>query len=101
MQAVHEFARSKTEGRKISMVTAYDAWSARIVARSRVDAILVGDSAAMVMHGHGTTIAATVELMAQHTSAVARSAAGKFLISDLPFLSFRKGLAPAMAAVGT
>ena len=42
------------------MVTAYDAWSARLVARSNVDAILVGDSAAMVIHGHPTTLAATV-----------------------------------------
>lgn len=66
MNAVHDFARFKAEGRKISMVTAYDAWSARIIARSTVDAILVGDSAAMVMHGHPTTLAATVGVMAMH-----------------------------------
>ena len=59
MHAVDEFARFKADGRKISIVTAYDAWSARLVARSNVDAILVGDSAAMVMHGHETTLAAT------------------------------------------
>ena len=91
MNTVRDFAASRPRGRKISMVTAYDAWSARLVARSHVDAILVGDSAAMVMHGHPTTLAATVELMALHTRAVARSAAGKFVIADLPFLSFRKG----------
>jgi len=101
MNSVVDFARFKAEGRKISIVTAYDTWSARIVARSHVDAILVGDSAAMVMHGHQTTLAATVRLMALHTSAVARSAAGKLLIADLPFLSFRKGIAAAMTAVGT
>lgn len=100
MKTVSEFARFKSEGRKISMVTAYDAWSARLVARSQVDAILVGDSAAMVMHGHPTTLAATVGLMALHTSAVARYAAGKFVIADLPFLSFRKGVGAAMNAVG-
>lgn len=100
MKNVHEFARFKAEGRKISMVTAYDAWSARIVAESTVDAILVGDSAAMVVHGHETTLAASVELMALHTRAVARLAAGKFLIADLPFLSFRKGIPAAMDAVG-
>ena len=100
MNVVHDFGRFKAEGRKISMVTAYDAWSARIIARSSVDAILVGDSAAMVIHGHPTTLAATVELMAIHTAAVARSAAGKFVIADLPFLSFRKGIAAAMDAVG-
>lgn len=100
MNAVHDFARFKAEGRKISIVTAYDAWSARIIARSTVDAILVGDSAAMVVHGHPTTLAATVGLMAVHTRAVARAAAGKFVIADLPFLSFRKGIPAAMRAVG-
>ena len=79
MNAVQDFARFKAEGRKISVVTAYDAWSARIIARSNVDAILVGDSAAMVMHGEPTTLGATVDLMALHTRAVARSAAGKFV----------------------
>jgi 3-methyl-2-oxobutanoate hydroxymethyltransferase len=60
MSTVLDFERLKAEGRKISIVTAYDAWSARLVARSHVDAILVGDSAAMVVHGHTTTVAATV-----------------------------------------
>jgi len=100
MNAVYDFARFKAEGRKISIVTAYDSWSARIIARSNVDAILVGDSAAMVMHGEPTTLGATVDLMALHTRAVARSAAGKFVIADLPFLSFRKGIPAAMTAVG-
>ncbi len=100
MNAVQDFARFKDDGRKISMVTAYDAWSARLIARSRVDAVLVGDSAAMVMHGQKTTLAATVELMAMHTRAVASAVAGRFLVADLPFLSYRKGVAPAIEAVG-
>ncbi len=100
MNAVLDFARFKAEGRKISIVTAYDAWSARLIARSNVDAILVGDSVMMAVHGHPTTLAATVGLMAVHTGAVARAAAGKFIIADLPFLSFRKGIPAAMRAVG-
>lgn len=100
MNAVHDFARFKSEGRKISIVTAYDAWSARIVARSNVDAMLVGDSVAMVVHGHSTTLTATIGLMAVHTRAVARAAAGKLVIADLPFLSYRKGIPAAMKAVG-
>jgi 3-methyl-2-oxobutanoate hydroxymethyltransferase len=100
MTNVREFLRAKAEGRKISIVTAYDAWSARLVARSNIDAILVGDSAAMVIHGHPTTLAATVSLMAMHTRAVASAANGKFVIADLPFLSFRKGMRVAMTAVG-
>src|SRR6266508_2867594 len=47
MNSVHDFGQFKGEARKISMVTAYDAWSARLIARSQVDAVLVGDSAAM------------------------------------------------------
>ena len=100
MTNVHDFARFKAEGRRISMVTAYDAWSARLVAQSDVDAVLVGDSAAMVMHGHSTTLPATVRLMALHTRAVASAVGGKFLTVDLPFLSCRKGIPSAMAAVG-
>lgn len=101
MSTVLDFARLKQEGRRISIVTAYDAWSARLVARSNVDAILVGDSAAMVMHGHTTTVAATLEMMALHTSAVANASGDKFLIADMPFLSFRKGIASGMETVGT
>jgi 3-methyl-2-oxobutanoate hydroxymethyltransferase len=100
MNTVLDFARFKAEGRKISIVTAYDAWSARIVARSGVDAVLVGDSAAMVMHGHDTTLGATVNMMVLHTKAVVRAAGGRFVIVDMPFLSFRKGIPSAMTAVG-
>jgi 3-methyl-2-oxobutanoate hydroxymethyltransferase len=67
MTIVQDFARFKAQRRRISIVTAYDTWTARLVARSHVDAILVGDSAAMVMHGHSTTLDATVALMALHT----------------------------------
>lgn len=100
MTTIHDFARAKTDGRKISVVTAYDAWSARLVASSSVDAILVGDSVAMVVHGHPTTVAATVRMMAAHTRAVSRFAGGKFVIADLPFLSFRKGTTAAVTAAG-
>lgn len=101
MTTVQDFARFKAQRRRISVVTAYDAWSARIVAGSQVDAILVGDSLAMVMHGHPTTIKATIALMALHTRAVARACAGKFVIADMPFLSHRQGIPAAIAAVGT
>src|SRR5215813_7882971 len=98
---VRDFARFKQEHRKISIVTAYDAWSAHLVERSNVDAILVGDSAAMVMHGHRTTVPATLAMMALHTAAVARAAGDKFVIADLPFLSYRNGVSSAIRAVGT
>jgi len=95
---VRDFARFKAERKKISMVTAYDAWSAYLVQRSQVDAVLVGDSAAMVMHGHPTTVPATLAVMALHTAAVARAVTDKLLIADMPFLSYRRGIAAAMRA---
>jgi 3-methyl-2-oxobutanoate hydroxymethyltransferase len=99
MKSVLDFAAAKSAGRKISMVTCYDASLARMLEASAVDCILVGDSAAMVMHGHSDTLAATVELMALHTAAVRRGAPTRFLIGDLPFLSFRKGVPAALDAV--
>jgi 3-methyl-2-oxobutanoate hydroxymethyltransferase len=99
MRSVLDFAAARSAGRKISMVTCYDAAFARVLEASNVDSILVGDSAAMVMHGHSDTLAATVELMALHTAAVRRGAPTRFLIADLPFLSFRKGVPAALDAV--
>jgi 3-methyl-2-oxobutanoate hydroxymethyltransferase len=96
MPTVRDFAQAKADGRKIVMVTAYDAWTAALLADSPVDSILVGDSALMVAHGHGTTLGATVELMALHTRAVASAAPGKFIVADFPFLAARKGAAAAL-----
>jgi 3-methyl-2-oxobutanoate hydroxymethyltransferase len=91
-----DFLRAKTEGRKLSMVTCYDYTFARILSQSPIDGILVGDSAVMVMHGHPSTLSASIELMRMHTEAVARGAAGKFVVTDMPFLSFRKGVPAAL-----
>lgn len=98
MRSVNEFAAAKHEGRKIVMLTAYDAWSARLLADAPVDCLLVGDSAMMVVHGQTDTLSATVELMALHTRAVASAARGKFIAADLPFLSARKGVTHALDA---
>lgn len=83
---IHDFKRKKQNSSKISMVTCYDYPSACIVANSQVDCVLVGDSVAMAVHGHETTIMATMEMMILHTQAVARGLKNQFLISDLPFL---------------
>ncbi len=96
---VLEFQKMKNEGKKISMITCYDAWSAKIIAKTNIDCILVGDSLAMVMHGYKTTINATVDLMYTHTQAVSRCASNKFIIGDMPFLSHRKGLSYMMETV--
>jgi len=96
--SILDFATAFTAGRKLVMVTAYDAWSARLLATSDVDALLVGDSAMMVVHGERDTLGATTELMALHTRAVARGAPGKLIVADLPFLAVRKGRTHALDA---
>ncbi len=93
-----DFAQAKIERRTLSMVTCYDYTFARLLSKSPIDAILVGDSVAMVMHGHPSTLHATVDMMRLHTEAVSRGASGKFVIADMPFLSYRKGIAPALNA---
>jgi 3-methyl-2-oxobutanoate hydroxymethyltransferase len=90
---------ARADGRPISMVTCYDTWSARIIAATDIDCILVGDSVAMVMHGHDTTIPADVDMMRLHVAAARRGAPELLLIADMPFLAHRKGLRPAMEAV--
>ena len=99
MHTVDDFRLMKAEGRKISMVTCYDHWSARIIAQSQVDCILVGDSAAMVMHGFDDTIPADVTMMCYHVAAVKRGAPQSFIIGDMPFLAHRKSLAQTIEAV--
>ena len=96
---ITDFYSYTKPGRKISMLTAYDYTLAALAAESAVDCVLVGDSLAMVMHGHPSTLAATADLMALHTAAVARAVKDKLLVGDMPFLSARKGLGPAMEAV--
>jgi len=97
MSANH-FLQAKREGRKLSMATCYDYTFARLLADAPVDALLVGDSAAMVMHGHPSTVSADLAMMRHHTEAVSRGAGGKFVIADMPFLSFRKGMSAALEA---
>ncbi len=87
-----DFKRKKQQHQKITMLTCYDYPSARLIAESNVDCVLVGDSVAMVVHGHPTTIKATMEMMVMHTEAVSRGIGRQFIISDLPFLSYRAGL---------
>ncbi len=100
MKSILDFARARREGRPIVMVTAYDAPMARIVAASEADAILVGDSVAMVVHGLPSTLHATLDLMVLHTAAVRRGAPEAVVIADLPFLAARRGCAAAVDAAG-
>lgn len=93
-----DFYKKKAAGEKITMLTCYDYTSARILSQTSVDCLLVGDSVAMTMHGHKDTVSATLDMMCFHTAAVSRGAPNKFLICDLPFLSYRKSLSQNVSA---
>lgn len=99
MKTISDFQKKKLNNEKISMVTCYDFTFAKILAGTEIDALLVGDSAAQVMHGHSTTLNTSTQILALHTQAVAKGAPNKFLIADMPFLSTRKGLNNSMDSV--
>lgn len=96
MKSILEFSKKKSTGEKITMITCYDYSFAKLVSLSQIDAILVGDSLAQVMHGFATTLNASTALMAVHTAAVSRGAGNKLVVADMPFLSTRKGLKNTM-----
>ncbi len=95
---LHDFARKKNTS-KITVLTCYDYPSARIIADSTLDCVLVGDSVAMTVHGHKSTVMADMTMMTLHTAAVARGIGQQFLITDLPFLCHRSSRTETMTHV--
>lgn len=85
---VKSFLNSKTNGHKISMLTAYDYTTAKLLEEGGVDTILVGDSLGMVILGYETTLEVTMDDMIHHTKAVSRGAKSSLIIGDMPFLSY-------------
>ena len=79
----------KRRGEKIVMVTAYDAPSARLADAQGIDLLLVGDSAAMVVMGHESTVPVTLDEMVMLTAAVARGSRRALVVGDLPFGSYQ------------
>ena len=78
-------ADAKREGRRLAMLTCYDAGFARTLDAAGVDLVLVGDSLGMVVQGHDSTLPVTVDDIAYHTACVARGLSSALLVSDLPF----------------
>lgn len=87
-----DFSKIKKEKRKITMLTCYDYTFAKLLNDSKVDLLLVGDSAAQVMYGKPNTLDISTELLAYHVTAVQKGAPDKMIIGDLPFMSYRKSL---------
>lgn len=91
-------AEMKRQGEKIAMVTAYDAPSARLADQAGVDLILVGDSAAMVVMGHDSTLPITLDEMILLTAAAARGTRRALVVGDLPFGSYETSDEQAVAS---
>ncbi len=93
---VPKFAARKAEGRKISMLTAYDFPTAKLLDSAGVDGILVGDSLGTVVQGHPTTLPVTLDQMIYHAEMVARAVERALVVVDMPFPTFHLGLHEAI-----
>ena len=94
---IRDIAAAKARGEKWPMLTAYDAVTAGIFDRAGIPVLLVGDSAAMVVYGHDTTIPVTVDDLIPLTAAVVRGTSRALIVADLPFGSYQASAATALA----
>jgi 3-methyl-2-oxobutanoate hydroxymethyltransferase len=98
--SIVDLQNKKAEGRKITMMTAYDHPTARLVDEAGLDIILVGDSLGMVVLGYSSTVPVTMDEMVHHCKAVCRGAGGCFVIGDLPFMSYQVSVEKAVENAG-
>ena len=97
---ISDFQRFKVEGRCFTVLTAYDAPTARILEGREVPMLLVGDSLGNVILGHSDTVAVTMADMVHHCAAVRRGATSSFVVGDLPFLSYQVSVEEAVRNAG-
>lgn len=98
--SVLTFAKAKEEGTKISMLTAYDYSTAKLMDEAGINAILIGDSLGNVILGYEDTISVTMEDMIHHTRAVTRGAKNALIIADMPFMSYQTSVYDAVVNAG-
>ena len=94
------FVQKKQAGTKLTMLTAYDFPTAKLLDEAGVDALLVGDSLAMVVQGRETTLPVTLDEMIYHGEMVARAAKRALVVVDIPFPINHHGVRPAVKAAG-
>ena len=92
--------QQKLDGDKITMLTAYDYSTAKLVDECGVNTILVGDSLGMVMLGYEDTLSVTMEDMIHHTAAVTRGAKNALVVGDMPFMSYQTSVYDAVVNAG-
>jgi 3-methyl-2-oxobutanoate hydroxymethyltransferase len=95
---IRDIAAAKARGEKWPMLTAYDALTAGIFDQAGIPVLLVGDSAAMVVYGHDTTIPVTIDDLLPLTAAVVRATSRAMVVADLPFGSYQESASAALAA---
>lgn len=100
MNTVSTLLEQKRSGDKITMLTAYDYTTAKIIDQCGVNSILVGDSRGMVMLGYENTLPVTMEDMIHHTAAVSKAAENAFVVADMPFMSYQVSVQDAVANAG-
>ena len=97
---IPEIMQMKQEGRKVTVLTAYDYPTARLVDEGGVDAILVGDSAGVVFSGHENTLPVTMDEMLYHVKAVTRARPKALVVADMPFMACQCGEVEALKNCG-
>jgi len=97
---VTTFKTAKDNNEKLTMLTAYDYSTAKIMDESGINAVLIGDSLGMVVLGYDNTLAVTMEDIIYHTKAVARGAKNALVIADMPFMSYQVSVSEAVANAG-
>ncbi|MDT7042319.1 3-methyl-2-oxobutanoate hydroxymethyltransferase [Candidatus Nitronereus thalassa] len=97
---VPEFQRQKSKGRKLVVVTAYDALFTRILEQAGIEAILVGDSLGVVVQGKSNTLSVTMDEMIYHTMLVASVRENALVIADMPFMSYQVSVEEAVRNAG-
>ncbi|MHB1485740.1 MAG: 3-methyl-2-oxobutanoate hydroxymethyltransferase [Saccharofermentanales bacterium] len=94
------FNEAKSSGRKLTMLTAYDYSTARLVDACDIDGILVGDSLGMVCLGYKDTLSVTMDDMIHHIKAVSRGVVNALLVGDMPFMSYQISAVDAVRNAG-
>jgi 3-methyl-2-oxobutanoate hydroxymethyltransferase len=100
LMTVPELQKRKQDGRKLILVTCYDALFARIVEEAGIDVLLVGDSLGVVVQGKKDTLSVTMDDMLYHTKLVAGAARQALVIADMPFLSYQVSVNEAVRNAG-
>jgi 3-methyl-2-oxobutanoate hydroxymethyltransferase len=97
---IADFVQAKRENRKVAAVSCYDYTTAKLRSQTDIEMIIVGDSAAQHILGFDSTLPATMDFMIAITEAVHRGATNKFLVADMPFLSYQTGVGEAVKNAG-